>query len=71
MKADKTPNTKKRVAKTLGILVFCFMSIVSVVIISTEEHLTIVDYSLIIGMPIVMSALAYFVGLHHDPKAFD
>ncbi|WP_260295757.1 hypothetical protein [Sedimenticola hydrogenitrophicus] len=47
------------------------MSIVSVVIVSTEKHLTIIDYFLIIGMPIVMSALAYFVGLFHDPKASD
>lgn len=69
MKANHEPKNAKRVARTLSLLAFGFMSIVSVVVFSTEDHLTIVDYFLILGAPFAFGALAYFVGLHYDPTA--
>jgi hypothetical protein len=49
MKADDTPNTARRAAITLSIIVFGFMRVVSAVIVSTDGHLTTVDYFLIMG----------------------
>jgi hypothetical protein len=61
----------KRIARTLCVLVFVFISVVSVVIFLTENHLMIVDYIFILGAPFAFGALAYFVGLYHDPTAPD
>jgi hypothetical protein len=69
MKAKDKSKAARIVARTLSILVFAFMCVVSVVAFATDEHLTIVDYFLIFSAPFVMGALAYFVGLYHDPAA--
>lgn len=61
----------RRIARTCGLLAFGLMSIVSVVVYSTETHLTVADYCLILGGPFVLGGLAYFVGLHHDSKTDD
>ena len=71
MKARYEPKTSAKVARSLGLLAFGFMTIVSVVVFYTEDDLTILDYFLIIGAPFALGALAYFVGLHHDPTASD
>jgi hypothetical protein len=70
MKADKEPNSR-RVARTLGLLAFVFMSIVAVVVYSTEDDLTMVDYLMILCAPFISAVLFYLVGLYHDPKAND
>lgn len=71
LKADHQPKNPKRVAKTLGLVAFGFMSLVSLVIFYTEDQLSGVDYLFILGAPFALGALTYFVGLHHDPAASD
>ena len=55
----------------MSLLALGFMSLVSLVVLYTEDHLTGFDYVLLLGAPVALSALAYFVGLHHDPTASD
>ena len=69
METKHEQKAAKRIARTLGISVFVFMCAVSAVAFATNEDLTTVDYVLIVGAPFVLSALAYFVGLHHDATA--
>ena len=69
MKADSEPKNARRTAKTLSLLAFGIMSLVSLVVFYTEDHLSVLDYLFIPGLPFALAALAYFVGLHHDPTA--
>lgn len=65
------PKNKRRLARALGLLMFVFMSFVSVIVFFTEDQLNGIDYVFIVGAPLGMAALGYFIGLHHDPKASD
>jgi len=56
-------------AKTLGLVAFGFMSLVSLVVFYTEDQLSGLDYLFILGSPFALGALTCFVGLHHDPTA--
>jgi len=56
-------------ARTLSLLAFSFMALVSLVVFYTESHLTGFGYALLLGLPIALSILAYFVRLQHDPTA--
>jgi hypothetical protein len=71
MKADHEPQHPRGVARTLSLVAFGFMSLVSFVLFYTEDQLSGVDYLclLILGAPFALGALSYFVGLHHDPTA--
>jgi hypothetical protein len=69
MKADSEPKNAIRMAKTLSLVAFGFMSLVSLVVFYTEDQLSVLDYLFILGSPFVLGALGYFVGLHHDPTA--
>jgi hypothetical protein len=69
MESKHTSKTVTKAARTLSVLVFSFMCLVSVVVFATDEHVAPVDYILIVGAPFVMGAGAYFVVLHHDPTA--
>jgi uncharacterized membrane protein YfcA len=71
MKIGRESKNRRRVARTLSLLALGFMSIVSLVVFYTEDHLTDFDYVLLLGAPIAFSVLAYFVGFHHDPTASD
>ena len=69
MKVDQEPRNPKRLARTLSLLALGFMTLVSMVLYSTEDHLNGFDYLLLIAAPIVSSAVAYLVGLYHDRTA--
>jgi len=69
MESKHASKTVTKAARTVSVLVFAFMCLVSVAVFATDEHLTTVDYFLILGAPFVMGAGAYFVVLHHDPTA--
>lgn len=69
MKADSGPKNARKMAKTLSLLAFGFMSLVSLVVFYTQDQLSVLDYLFILGSPFALAALAYFVGLHHDPTA--
>jgi hypothetical protein len=71
MKVDQESKNPRRVARTLSLLAFSFMGLVSLVVFYTKDHLTGFGYVLLLGLPIALSILAYFVGLHHDPTASD
>ncbi|UCH47700.1 MAG: hypothetical protein JSU95_16830 [Betaproteobacteria bacterium] len=58
----------KRVAVTLSLLAFGFMSAVSLVVFLTEQPTGVVDLLLLLVAPFV---LAYVVGLWHRPEASD
>jgi len=62
---------QRRVARNLGLLFFSFAIIVSLVIVNTNDELTIFDYILVVGIPPALGCFAYFVGFHHDPNASD
>ena len=64
--APDDPKYARRRAKSLGLLTFGFMVLVSVVIALTEESLDTMDIVLMLSMPPVLGALAYLVGLHHQ-----
>ena len=71
MKTTSEHKSKRRSAMMVSALILIFMSIISVVILLTEDNLELLDYMLIIGGPCVLSVLFYFVVLHHDPDASD
>lgn len=71
MRTNHEPKHARTVARSLALLAFSIMTVVSVVVYYTEDHLTMVDYILIVCGPFALGALAYFVGLHHDPAASD
>lgn len=58
-----------RLAKTLSIISFLFSCMVSVGIFFTEDTLGAVDYAFIALSPPAFAAIAYLVGLYHDPSA--
>ena len=58
-------------ARNLGMLFFCVMSLVSIVVFLTEDRLDVFGYILIIGAPFGLGAFGYFVGLHNDPTSSD
>jgi hypothetical protein len=59
------------VARTLGMVFFSIMSLVSIVVFLTEDRLDAFGYILIVGAPFGMGAIGYFVGLHNDPTSSD
>ena len=61
----------KRVAITLSLLAFGFMSAVSLLVFITGEQSGVVDSLLLLGAPFVLAVLAYVVGLWHKPEASD
>ena len=63
--------SKSKSAKFVGTFVFIFMCAVSAIIFFTEEKLDVFDYILMFVSPFALSALTYFVVLHHDPNASD
>ena len=63
----RTPENS--VAKSVSLLSFIFMSLVAVVVLFTEEQMNVFDYLLILGAPFLLSALFYFVVLHHDANS--
>ena len=69
MKVDSEPKNARKTAKTLSLLAFGFMSLVSLVVFYTEDHLSVLDYLFIPGSPFALAALTCYVGLHHDPTA--
>lgn len=69
--ATAEKRTAKRVAVTLSLLAFGFMSAVSLVVFVTEERSGVVDSLLLVSAPFILAALAYFVGLWHKPEASD
>ena len=71
MKVDQKPKNSKTIAKTLSLGAFTFMSLVSLIVYFTEDRLSSFDYLLMLGAPLVLAALMYFVGRHHDPNACD
>ena len=62
---------QKKSARAVSLIAFIFMCVVSAVVFFTEEILDVFDILLIIAAPFALSALSYFVVLHHDPKASD
>ena len=71
MKETHEAENARRVARTLGLGAFGFMCVVSAVVFFTEDDLGVFDYLLMVAGPFALGALAYFVGLHHDPEASD
>jgi len=69
MKANSGPKNAGKIARTLSLVAFGFMSLVSLVVFYTEDQLSGLDYLFIIGSPFALGALTWFVGLHHDPTA--
>ena len=69
MKPNSEPKNAKKIAKTLSLMAFGFMSLVSLMVFYTEDQLSGLDYLFILGSPFALGALTYFVGLHHDPTA--
>jgi len=69
MKANSGPKNAGKIARTLSLVAFSFMSLVSLVVFYTEDQLSGLDYLFIIGSPFALGALTWFVGLHHDPTA--
>jgi|GEM_PF-3009979 len=65
---SESKNAKKR-AKTLSLVAFGFMSLVSLVVLYTEGQLSVLDYLFTLVSPFALGALTYFVVLHHDPTA--
>lgn len=67
------PRTKsaRRVARSLGVGAFAFGGLVSLLILFSEDRLTVPDYLLLLGAPPLLGALFYLVGLTHDPDASD
>ena len=61
----------RSIARSLALLSFLFMCAVSVVIFLTDDELTSVDFVLILGAPLALAILFYFVGRYHDPRASD
>ena len=61
----------KRVAVTLSLLAFGFMSAVSLVVFVTDRPSSIVVFLLLLLSPFILAALAYLVGLWHRPEASD
>ena len=59
------------VARTLAIVCFSIMSLVSIVVFLTEDRLDALGYILIVAAPFGMGAIGYFVGLHNDPTSSD
>jgi len=68
---DRMPKNLKKMANTLSLVAFTFMSFVSVVVFFIEDELSSGDYLVMVGAPFALGALAYFVGRHHDPNACD
>lgn len=62
---------RKKSAKVVSIIIFAFALLVSAVIYISSKSLGILDYLLIVSTPFVLSAIFYFVVLHHDPNASD
>ena len=60
----------RRVAITLSLLAFGFMSAVSLLVFITGEQSGVVA-SLLLGAPFVLAVLAYVLGLWHKPEAPD
>lgn len=71
MKMPDDPKNGRKLARGLSLLMFAFMSAVSVVVLCTQDQINGIDYLFIVGAPSVMVGLGYFVGLHHDPNASD
>lgn len=71
MTANLEPNKPTSVARMLGLLVFALMSLISLVILFTEDQLTGVDYLLLLGGPPALGILTYVTNLYHDPTAAD
>ena len=80
LKAEKTnrsmigkPGRQKarRVAIALSVLVFGFMSAVSLAVFLTEKPSNVADFLLLVIAPVVLAALAYLIGLWHEPQASD
>lgn len=67
MDAEQKSGNSKQAARTVGLLTFVLMSLVSAVVFFTEGRLTVIDYCLLIGAPFASAILAYFVVLNHDP----
>jgi uncharacterized membrane-anchored protein len=66
MARDKDDRAEpRRVARTLGLLMFGFMTLVAIVIAFTQDTFDAVDILLLILLPPVSGALAYVVGLYH------
>lgn len=61
--------SENSVAKSVSLLAFIFMSFVALLILFKEEKLNFIDYLLILGAPFLLSALFYYVVLHHDPDS--
>jgi len=71
MNVDQKPKNSKTMAKTLSLVAFAFMSLVSLVVYFTEDELSSIDYLIMLGAPLALAALIYFVGRHHDPNFCD
>ena len=71
MNAEPDRKESITVARTLGIVFFGIMSLISIVVFLTEEQLDTVGCILIVTAPFGMGAIGYFVGLHNDPTSSD
>lgn len=71
MSTEPARKTSATVARSLGLVFFSIMSLISVIVFLTEDHLDAIGYMLIIAAPFGMGAIGYFVGLHNDPTSSD
>lgn len=71
MNAEPDPKESVTVARTLGMVFFTIMSLISVVVFLTDDRLDAFGCILIVAAPFGMGAIGYFVGLHNDPTSSD
>lgn len=71
MNAEPERKQSAIVARTLGLVFFGIMSLISLVVYFTDDRLDTLGYILLVAAPFGMGAIGYFVGLHNDPKSPD
>ncbi len=71
MNAEPDHRESLIVARTLGVVFFSIMSLISIVVLLTEDRLDTFGYILIVAAPFGMGAIGYFVGRHNDPTSSD
>jgi hypothetical protein len=68
--ASSEPN-QTIAARAVSLFAFIFACLVSLIIFFQNDQLEALDWALMIGAPIALSIIAYFVVKHHDPNASD
>jgi ABC-type Na+ efflux pump permease subunit len=71
MNAEPDRKESVIVARTLGIVFFGIMSLISIVVFLTEDQLDAFGYVLIVAAPFGMGAIGYFVGLYNHGMSSD